>query len=245
MHMGATSTKSRSGPTPVPVEAGRPRDPHGASNAPQQTGAGDSPKPVTGTRRRAKLGIVSGVAVVLVAAAVGGYYYWVSQTRGMPFVVSYEPGRLVSGGYSGWIGMQFNVGAAPIAVTDLGRLSLAGNNRKHTLQLLIASTAQQVPGASVEISMKGSSPGEFVFGALPKPVPLRPGETYMLVSSESVSNNVGDYFYDERSRVDTAAGVRIEHAVYLDGTTWRRLGQENETFGPVNFRYLALPAVIR
>jgi hypothetical protein len=111
--------------------------------------------------------------------------------------------------------------------------------------LLVASTAQQVPGASVEISMKGSTPGDFVFGTLPKPVSLRPGETYLLVSSESVSNNVGDYFYDERSRVDTAAGVHVEHAVYLDGTTWRRLGQENETFGPVNFRYLALPAVIR
>jgi len=242
--MGATSTKSRSGPTPLPVDAGRPRGTDGTIGT-VHTSDGDSPQPVSGSGRRTRLWILSTLGVLVLAAAAGGYYYWVSQGRGMPFVVSYEPGRLVSGGYSGWIGMQFTVGAAPISVTDLGRLSLAGNSRKHTLQLLIASTAQQVPGASVEISMKGSSPGNFVFGTLAKPVPLRPGETYLLVSSESVSNNVGDYFYDERSRVDTAAGVHVEHAVYLDGTTWRRLGQENETFGPVNFLYLALPAVIR
>ena len=58
--------------------------------------------------------------------------------------------------FSGWLGMRFTVGAAPISVTQLGRLWLSGNSLAHALKLVDASTRADVPNGSVSLAMAGA-----------------------------------------------------------------------------------------
>lgn len=153
------------------------------------------------------------------------------------FIRSFTPGSPVTGGYVGWVGAKITVGPQPIVVTSLGRIANASNSRQHTLKIVNVATGDMVPGASAEISMAGQTAGKFVYGTFPGPVTLAAGASYYLLSSESLGNNVGDFFNDYNSKVVTVDVAQVEHAIYREGNEWRALGSKNEMFGPIDFRY--------
>jgi hypothetical protein len=53
---------------------------------------------------------------------------------------------------TGFVGMKFTLGAAPVTVTSLGRLYVAGNTGTHTVKIVNAATGSDVAGASVSIN---------------------------------------------------------------------------------------------
>jgi hypothetical protein len=112
------------------------------------------------------------------------------------------------------------------------------NSATHTLKLVDAQTGADVPGSAVEVSTQGKPPGSMAYAALKSPITLPPGSSYLVVSSESVSNNRGDFFHDYDSRIETSNVASIDSAVCLEGGKWRNYGQPNNSFGPVDFRYV-------
>ena len=97
--------------------------------------------------------------------------------------------------FGGWLGMRFTVGAAPITVTQLGRLWLSGNSQTHALKLVDASTRADVPNGSVSLSMAGSASGQFVYGTLPGTITLPANSSYYLVSLETPGGD--QWAYDD------------------------------------------------
>lgn len=190
---------------------------------------------------RARVWIIAFACLVAVALIV----FWISSRNartnlGTAFLVTQQAGKMVTGGYSGWVGFQMKVGAEPLNVTALGRMVAQGNSGSHTVKLIDAETAQDVPGGSVEISLQGKPPGQFAYASLPIPITLQPGGSYYLVSSESVNNNTGDFFYDYNSPVQTTQAASVIHSVYWEGGEWKQIGSANEAFGPLDFRYTAV-----
>jgi hypothetical protein len=57
------------------------------------------------------------------------------------------------------------------------------------------------------------------------------------VSSESLGRNVGDFFNDYDSKVQTTAVAQVDHAIFREGDQWKPLGSKNEMFGPLDFKY--------
>jgi len=155
-------------------------------------------------------------------------------------VVSQTKGSLITGGYSGWVGLRITVGPASLKVTELGRAVTQDNSRTHTLKLVNASTGADVAGGAVEISLQGRAPGSVAFAALASPVILPAGGSFLVVSSESVSNNTGDFFHDFNSRLVTSNVASVDNAVCLEGGQWKNYGAANNSFGPVDFRYIVV-----
>jgi len=159
-----------------------------------------------------------------------------STTSG-PFVTSYAPGSLVTGGATGWVGMRIRVGSAPITVTHLGRWKYSNNTQTHTLKIVNAATGSDVAASSVQLSMSGKASGQFAYQALSTPVTLNANTEYMIISSEHVVMNNGDFFYDFNGRMTTTAAAQVVGAVYNNGGGWTRLGSTNNSIGPVTFQY--------
>jgi hypothetical protein len=171
---------------------------------------------------------------------VGLWFRWRASEgrKGTPFVVSRIPGKLITGGYSGWVGFRFTVGLAPLTLTELGRFVVNENSNTHTLKLVDAQTGADVPGSAVEVSTQGRSPGSMAYAPMKSRITLQAGSSYYLVSSESVSNNRGDFFHNYDSRVETNNVASVDNAVCLEGGKWKDYGQTNNSFGPIDFRYV-------
>jgi parallel beta-helix repeat protein len=155
-----------------------------------------------------------------------------------PFVTAYTVGTTVTGGYTGWAGLRLRTGGSAVTVTALGRWKLSNNERTHTLKIVDAATGQNVPGATVEISLSTGASGQFIYGSLPSPVTLQANKLYYLVSSESVDHQKGDFFHDYiNSRLTTTAVGSVEGGVFWDGNRWQPLGTANQSIGPMSFRH--------
>ena len=189
-------------------------------------------------RRSRSLWIILGLALVVLAAGMWWRGRTASTAKGTPFLVSHTKGSLITGGYSGWVGFRMTVGPAPLRITELGRAVTQDNTRTHTLKLVNATTGADVAGGAVEISLQGKAPGTVAFAALASPVTLPAGGSFLVVSSESVSNNTGDFFHDFNNRLVTSNVASIDNAICLEGGQWKSYGQQNNSFGPVDFRYV-------
>lgn len=147
--------------------------------------------------------------------------------------------------YSGWVGLRFVVGAVPLRVTDLGRLMLAGNSQAHTVKLLTAGGAADVPGGSVSIPMSGGRLGEFRYVSLSAPVTLAAATEYWLLSAETSG---GDAWWDSAAAgsgvaITTTADAAAAGLAWGSGPGgWASNALPNKCFVPVGFKYsLVLP----
>jgi len=135
--------------------------------------------------------------------------------------------------WNGWIGFQFQVGSAPITVTELGRWVVSGNSGNHTVQLF-NSNGTPVSGASVTVNTAGQTAGQFAYSPLNTPLTLAPNTTYAVMSQE-VSG--GDQWYDYGNTQITLNGVASgAYAVWAPPFTGA-VGGSGRSYGPVNLRW--------
>ena len=149
-----------------------------------------------------------------------------------PFIasVSASSASLTSAGPT-WSGMAIRVGAAPLTVTSLGRIYVPGNTGTHTLKIVDADTGADLPGASVDVTMAPPAFTQFVYGDLPAAVTLAPGHLYYVATGETS----GDLLYAAAMVQTTAAATVVGAASYR--RTWVVDAGQNQTLGPVDFRY--------
>ncbi|HOX02772.1 MAG TPA: choice-of-anchor D domain-containing protein [Verrucomicrobiota bacterium] len=132
--------------------------------------------------------------------------------------------------YGNWVGARFQVGAAPIKVSRLGRIFVAGNAQNHPLILVDGST--KVTVASVTWTPAGGVDGQFKYMALASPVTLEAGKEYYLMSQEFYN---GDWWYDVNTTATTTAAAALLSGVYT--TNWRPNGGLGQMYVPVDFIY--------
>lgn len=127
------------------------------------------------------------------------------------------------------VGMKFTVGAAPITVTQLGRMYHAGNNKVHTVKLVDAA-GKTIATASVNMN-QGSPDGlGFKYAGI-TPVTLSANTSYYLYSLEI---QYGDNWYNNTASVSTTAAAAVNNASYGDRVV---NGSAGNTYGAVNFKY--------
>ena len=137
---------------------------------------------------------------------------------------------------SGWVGFQFQVGGAPLTVTELGRWVVSGNSATHTVKLFY-SDGTAVPGGAVTVNTAFQTAGQFAYATLASPVTLDVNTTYAVMSYEVVGQ---DQWYDYWNTYPTLSGVASAAAAVwsynpppLNGASWG----EGQSYGPVNLRY--------
>src|SRR5204863_9809427 len=139
--------------------------------------------------------------------------------------------------FTGFVGMQFTVGASALNVSALGRIFITGNSGTHMVKLVQASTGTDVPGGSVSVSMVGGVAGQFRYVSLGSSVTLQANTPYYLVSQEASG---GDQWYDAGAVSSTAAGA-VNSSIYsVNGVSWNPAFAANTSYVPANFQY-ALP----
>jgi alpha-galactosidase len=138
--------------------------------------------------------------------------------------------------FTGWVGMKLTVGAAPLTVTSLGRICVAGNSLPHTVKLVNAGNGSDVAGASAAVNMPGCAPGQFVYSGI-NSVTLPANTTYYLVSQEAQG---GDRWYDQGG-ISTTAAAAVNSSVYFYAGNWFSIGAANSSYVPPSFQY-TIPA---
>jgi hypothetical protein len=157
-----------------------------------------------------------------------------SSSTSTAFVTSVNLGTPRSD-YGGYVGMELVVGAAPVTVTQLGRMMASGNTGTHTVKLVNASNGSDVAGGSVAISMAGGTVGQFTYATLTSPVTLSAGATYYLVSQEVVG---GDEWYDINTVLTTTSVASDATGAYGTGPgAWFTYGSAGNSYGPLDFKY--------
>lgn len=163
----------------------------------------------------------------------------VSATPGVtPFVMSSNLGP-PRNNFQGWVGMAIVVGAAPIRVTQLGRMTVAANAAPHAVKIVevvgAGPAGVDVPGGATTVTPTGPS-GEFAFSSLAQPITLMPGRRYYIVSHETTG---GDFWHDLPTEVNTTAVATVTSAVFNDDATpaFVLSGPAGQSYVPVNFRY--------
>ncbi len=135
--------------------------------------------------------------------------------------------------WSGWIGFQFQVGSAPLVVTELGRWVVSGNSGSHTVQLF-NSVGTPVPGGSVTVNTAGQTPGQFAYSPLNTQLTLAANTTYAVMSQEV---NGGDQWYDYgNTQITLSAEASGAFAVWAPPYTGA-VGGSGRSYGPVNVRF--------
>lgn len=84
--------------------------------------------------------------------------------------------------YSGWVGVQFTVGASSLTVTSLGRWVVNGNSGNHTVKIMDAANNEL---ASVTVNTANGLPDTFAYTALANNLTLLAYNTYSILSYET------------------------------------------------------------
>lgn len=152
------------------------------------------------------------------------------------FVMSQTPGT-IRNNLNGLVGMKFTVGSTPILVTSLGRVFVSGNAGTHTVKLVNVATGADVTGGSVSLNLAaGIASNGFKYAPLAAPITLAANTAYYLVSQETSG---GDQWYDSNTVVSTTAIGIVNSAIQRPNNSWQAAGSTNNSYGPVNFRYIA------
>lgn len=155
-----------------------------------------------------------------------------SPVSGTALVTSMTTGT-VRNNYTGWVGSVLQVGSAPLLVSGLGRISVAGNAQGHTVKLVDAITGLDVPNGSVSVTPWNATPGTMAYAALPVAVTLNAFQSYYVVTQETLG---GDQWYDYNTTLQTTADASLTSAVY-GGPAWIRIGASGHSYGPVDVKY--------
>jgi Bacterial Ig domain/IPT/TIG domain len=136
-----------------------------------------------------------------------------------------------------WVGMKVTLGNSPVTVTTLGRIFVSGNSGTHTVKIVNAGTGADVPGASVSINMAaGTATNDFKYVALAAPVTLSANTAYYVASQETSG---GDQWYDSNTVLTTTNIGVVNNAVQKPNNNWQSAGSTNNSFGPVDFKYIS------
>jgi hypothetical protein len=153
-------------------------------------------------------------------------------TTATKFITSTSLGT-IRNNYSGWVGMSITVGASSLTVTSLGRMFAAGNSGTHTVKIVYAATGNDIPGASVSVSMSGGTPGQFVYANLPGGITLSANTSYYILTQETAG---GDEWYDWDTTAQTTSVASLVAAEY--GLPYSSIsGSSGHLYGPVDFQY--------
>ena len=76
---------------------------------------------------------------------------YVGASAVVDFVTAVSPSSTLRNDYTGWAGLRFTVGPAPVTVTELGRWVLSGNSQDHTVKV-VDMNGIDVPGASSPVT---------------------------------------------------------------------------------------------
>ena len=137
--------------------------------------------------------------------------------------------------FSGWIGFSFQVGAAPLTATDLGRWVVSGNGGSHTVQLWNAD-GTVISGGSVTVNTAGQAPGQFAYATLPTAVTLAANTTYIVMSQETYG---ADQWYDVYGTYITLSSAASPVIGMWAPPLTGAVGGDGQSYGPVNLRYTA------
>ncbi len=165
----------------------------------------------------------SSAATLTVTAGASGTYFVTSESLGT-----------LRNNYTGYVGMNITVGAAPITVTALGRIVTGSSGGSHIVKIVQASTGADVPGASVTVNVGTGTPGTFAYATLSSPLTLSANTAYYVVTQETFG---GDSWYDYNSSVQTTSVATATSAVYSSGASYVALGGPGQAYGPVDFVY--------
>jgi hypothetical protein len=152
-----------------------------------------------------------------------------------PLVLKKTLGTLRNDLY-GYFGMKITVGIKPIVVRSLGRVIVSGNSDQHTLKIVDATNGAEV--ATVILSMMPTdaraSNGQFKYAELARPVTLKAGSSYYLVSEEINK----DWWYDSDTSLTIADVATIDGPVSQEGKDegWTVL-KSGSSFVPVDLIY--------
>ncbi len=135
--------------------------------------------------------------------------------------------------YTGWVGMQFQVGGTPLNVVSLGRVYVSGNTGTHIVKLVHAGDGTDVAGGSVNITLPAGTAGQLTYSQLPSPVTLAANTAYYLVSQETLG---ADQWYDIGS-ITTTNVASVKGPVYWNGFTWVPVNFVNAAYVPVSLQY--------
>jgi hypothetical protein len=135
--------------------------------------------------------------------------------------------------FSGFVGMQFSVGASPLYVSSLGRICVANNSQTHIVKLVNAATGLDVAGGSVSLNMAGCVRTQFAYASLPATVTLAAGASLYLVSAEVAA---GDQWYDG-GQVSSTSDATVQNAIYFWSGGWYSHGAQNTSYTPPNLQY--------
>ena len=223
------------GPTSLLYTAGGPAPPTTATTATTATTSSTTTSSTTTTSATTSTSVAATTTTSTTAAPTTTAAPAPAGAAGTPLVQSFTPSRLRSD-FSGWVGMQVRVGTADLSVSALGRWVVAGNTASHRVKLVEAATGADVPGASVSVATSGAPAGAFRYTTLARPVTLRAGATYHLVSEESAG---GDAWYDYDLHLTTTGGATVPGVVYAfpQGSGWITGGGPGQAFGPSSLLY--------
>src|SRR5215831_2759897 len=143
---------------------------------------------------------------------------------------------------SNFAGMKLTVGAEALSVMELGRIFVSGNTGTHTLKLVKASDGTDIPGSSISLAMTGGTAGQFKYVTLPAPVLLLANTAYYVVSQETSG---GDQWYDSNTSLTVTSAATVNSGIFRNGTTWTTGGTTNNSFLPVDFKYVVASATYR
>ena len=145
--------------------------------------------------------------------------------------------------FTGWAGMQMQVGGGALTIKTLGRFVAPGNTAMHALKIVDAATGVDVPNGSTTVNTAGQTAGAFIYASLPNPVTLTAGASYYVVSHEDTLTAAGDTFYDLDTTIKTTGVATVTFAIYeFDAPPgFNQTAMANPpnafTFGPVDFQY--------
>ena len=152
---------------------------------------------------------------------------------GTPLVTGMTLGTLRND-YSGWVGFALRIGPAPLVISGLGRIAVAGNMQNHTVKLVDATTGIDVPNGIASVAPAMAAPGTMAYAGLPAPVTLNANQTYYVVTQETFG---GDRWYDYNSTLQTSAAGSVTSAVYGAAAPYVLNGSSGRSYGPVDLLY--------
>ena len=159
---------------------------------------------------------------------------------GTSFVTSKTLGTLRNN-FSGWVGMDLNVGSSGIVITSLGRIVATGNTGSHVVKIVDGTTGKDVPGATVTINTSGGTVGAFKYVNLPTPVSLNANSPYIILSQETAGP---EQWYDNDTVVQSTSDASITGSAYGTASPFSTVpGSAGKMYVPLDFKYNVAVAV--
>jgi len=134
--------------------------------------------------------------------------------------------------FSGFVGMRFTVGGAPLIISQLGRWVVAGNSQTHTLKLADAS-GNDLPGGSASLNLNGLGGGQYAYAPLTASITLAANTSYYLTTGETTG---GDQWYDHGPVTAGSAGV-VNGAAYQYNGAFTFSNVSGTAYGTPNLLY--------